>query len=391
MCLRQRPLTSVIHGETDMKFFKRSDPRKAAKKAFSRHDAKKGRSTRSTTRLGQSLFCLAPLTVCMALLILSPVTRADETGFVPLFNGENLEGWEGDGRLWTASGGEIVGSTEGASISKNTFLIFDGIFSDFVLRVKVKLRNHNSGIQFRSEGLDGYSAAGYQADIAEANYFGMLYEEQRRGFMDYWAALTDAEKAYTQSIVNKDGWNDFEITCRGDHVRIVLNGHTTVDIRDPEGARKGVIALQLHTGPAMEVRFKDILIKEFDTRLDAPLMPDYDAVRKERLDILGGRFRTPDGFTVEEVASDELVGSVINMTFDHLGRLVVSSEDGGIRILLDEDGDGIFDSQKSFSEDVQTAMGMHYLGPGDLLVHSKGPDGAALYRLTDTDGDDEAD
>ena len=115
----------------------------------------------------------------------------------------------------------------------------------------------------------------------------------------------------------------------------------------------------------MRVAFKDIAIKLLDSEL---LMPDYDSFRRERLNYVGARFRAPEGFVVEEVASDDLIGSVINMTFDALGRPVVSSERGGIRILLDEDGDGRYESQKSFSEDVSTAMGMHYIGPGDLLL-----------------------
>lgn len=121
------------------------------------------------------------------------------------------------------------------------------------------------------------------------------------------------------------------------------------------------------------------------------LMPDIDSTRTERLAFGGQRFQTPKGFTVEQVASHDLVGSVINLTFDHLGRPIVSSEGGGIRILLDENRDGIFETQKSFSEEVSTAMGLHFVGPGDLIVQSRGPDGPALYRLTDSDGDDASD
>ena len=124
---------------------------------------------------------------------------------------------------------------------------------------------------------------------------------------------------------------------------------------------------------------------------DGLLMPDYDAFRRERLEVDGERLRTPEGFIVEEVASDELIGSCINMTFDWLGRPIVSSEKNGIRILLDEDDDGLYESQKSFCEEVSTAMGMHFIGPGDLLVQANGPNGPGLYRLTDTDGDDEVD
>lgn len=332
--------------------------------------------------------------VVLTLALISLCVPGVAAEFEPLFNGEDLSGWHGDADLWRVEDGAIVGSTSEKNITENQFLISDKSFDNFVLRAKVKLRNGNSGIQFRAKELPGYATAGYQADIAEATYFGMLYEERLRGFMDYWKAMSKAEQEATQEWVKQGDWNQFQITALGDYIKLELNGHTTVEIRDPEGARRGVIALQLHTGPGMEVRFKDLEIREYkpDDMASPPdasalLMPEIDRTRRERID----RFQTPEGFTVEEVASDELVGSVINMTFDHTGRPVVSSEPEGIKILVDNDGDGVADEKKTFSDDVQTAMGIHFLTPGDLLVHSKGPDGPALYRLIDKDLDDAAD
>jgi hypothetical protein len=216
-------------------------------------------SFRITKRLNRIAFATGMLV--MALLALSSPAFAEEAEFVPLFNGKDLEGWDGDLRLWKVENGEIVGSTDGITIDHNTFLSTKEEYSDFVLRAKVKLRNHNSGIQFRSEQLPDYVAAGYQADIAEATYFGMLYEEKKRGIMDYWKAMSPEAQAETQTWVKKGDWNEYEITCKGDHIKLVLNGHTTCDIVDPDGAKKGIIALQLHAGPEMEVRFKDIEIK----------------------------------------------------------------------------------------------------------------------------------
>jgi len=187
---------------------------------------------------------------------------ADQDDFKPLFNGKNLKGWQGDKDLWSAKDGVITGSTHGNRIKQNTFLSTKKSYSDFVLRVKVKLENHNSGIQFRSDQLPDHGAAGYQADIAEQTYFGMLYEEKKRGFMPYWETLSQEDKDAIQAIVKKGDWNQFEITCKGDHITIVLNGMTTVDIIDPRGAKEGIIALQLHTGDPMRVQFKDIEIKK---------------------------------------------------------------------------------------------------------------------------------
>ncbi len=343
---------------------------------------------RPTTLLGAAftLTCLA-----VALLCTAPVSHAADDGFVPLFNGKNLDGWTGDPRLWKVEDGEIVGSTDGVKIDHNTFLMTKKEYGDFILRVKVKLRNHNSGIQFRSEQLPDYVAAGYQADVAEKTYFGMLYEEKKRGIMDYWKAMSPEEQAKIETYVKQGDWNQYEITCEGDHVKLVLNGHTTCDIVDPEGAKKGIIGLQLHAGPEMEVRFKDIEIKDLSSDKQAALLPDIDRTRRERIGARGERFVTPDGFSVEQVATDELTGSLINMTFDPQGRPTVALEREGVALLLDENGDGVYDAKKIFADQVKTAMGMFYLGPGDLLVQSDGPRGPGIYRVTDTDGDDHAD
>lgn len=208
-------------------------------------------------------FASLVLALLAATLAVEPAWLAEKTEeFKPLFNGKDLTGWDGDSRLWRVENGEIVGSTEGVTIEHNTFLSTKESYSDFILKAKVKLRNHNSGIQFRSEQQPDYVVAGYQADIAEQTYFGMLYEEKKRGIMEYWKAMTPEEQAKTQTYVKQGDWNEYEIICEGDHVKLILNGHVTCDITDPEGAKTGIIALQLHAGPAMEVRFKDISIKD---------------------------------------------------------------------------------------------------------------------------------
>src|SRR5690606_36604613 len=157
--------------------------------------------------------------------------------------------------------------------------------------------------------------------------------------------------------------------------------------QDPDGAKRAVIGLQLHTGPAMRVQFKDIEIKKIPSLDEARVMPEVDANRRERLAFNRERFRTPEGFVVEEVAPNELIGSAVNFAFDPLGRPAISKEGEGIFILLDEDGDGIFESETLFNGDINTTHGMHFLGVGDLLVNANGPEGTALYRLQDTDQD----
>src|SRR6202165_5752194 len=95
------------------------------------------------------------------------VLLAQDPGFRPLFDGKTLAGWDGDPRLWSVRDGAIVGSTDAVALDDNAFLISRDKFSDFVLRTQVKLRNHNSGIQFRSEALPNWVVRGLQADMAE--------------------------------------------------------------------------------------------------------------------------------------------------------------------------------------------------------------------------------
>jgi hypothetical protein len=185
-----------------------------------------------------------------------------DKGFVPLFNGKDLSGWHGDPKLWKAEDGIIVGSTEGNPLEQNSFLSTKKSYGDFVLRAKVKLRNHNSGIQIRSIQMPDYVVHGHQADVATEKYFGMLYREKAGGKMDYWNALSPQEQAKIHAASKQGDWNEYEITCKGDKIKMVLNGYVTCDIVDPEMPGEGIIALQIHKGDPMEVYFKDISIKE---------------------------------------------------------------------------------------------------------------------------------
>jgi hypothetical protein len=177
-----------------------------------------------------------------------------QDGFVPLFNGKNLDGWDGDPRIWSVRDGTIVGHTEGVTMTDNSFLISKQSYGNFVLRVEMKLRNHNSGIQFRSERMPNWVVRGYQADAAEDNYWGNIYEEKGRG------TLVDGWKGKGEKAVKLKDWNEYEILCDGDHIRLTLNGTVTADFHD-SARLDGILAFQLHQGPAMEVYFRNVRIK----------------------------------------------------------------------------------------------------------------------------------
>jgi hypothetical protein len=203
----------------------------------------------------------AALMVLSAALALIPSrsTAQDSKGFRPLFNGKDLTGWvtPEDKSLFTVEDGEIVGRTGTEKLKKNEFLVTDKPYGDFVLKAKVKIRNGNSGIQFRSKRAPDGVVSGPQADVADG-YWGLLYEERGRGILERYPE----DKA--NALVKKGDWNDFVIMAKGDHVVIHFNGTKIIDRTDPKFDRTGIIALQTHVGPPMEVRFKDLMIKTDD-------------------------------------------------------------------------------------------------------------------------------
>lgn len=182
-----------------------------------------------------------------------------ENGFEPLFNGRDLTGWEGDPLLWLVEDGMIVGRSPG--IGYNDFLATENSYSDFSLRLQVHLVGDvgNSGVQFRSQRVTGsMEMIGYQADIGPT-WWGGLYDESRRRRM-----LVEQDAELITELVRPDDWNDYEIEARGARIRLKLNGTTTAEYEETEDgiAAEGRIALQVHSGPALEVRFRNIRLSQ---------------------------------------------------------------------------------------------------------------------------------
>ncbi len=180
-------------------------------------------------------------------------------GFEPLFNGKDLERWDGDPTLWSVADGAVVGSTDGRPLARNSFLISKEAFDDFELRFEVKLRNGNSGMQFRSERTNGWTVRGYQADLAAGKGWGNLHGEGIPGglILDGWQ-----DKA---EFTVKDGWNRVAIRCEGHRIRIWVNGSLANDVLEP-GALRGVFAMQLHRGEPMRVAYRRIRVLRLSPR-----------------------------------------------------------------------------------------------------------------------------
>ncbi len=171
---------------------------------------------------------------------------------VELFNGTDMQGWSGDTELWSVEDGEIVGKTT-KGIPKNSFLISDLTAENFRLTMEVRLVDNqgNSGVQFRSQPLEGGSVKGYQADIGPG-WWGKLYEEHGRGLL--WEKSGEAH-------LKPDQWNTYEIVANGSDIKTLLNGQPCVQLHDDEGAKRGIFALQLHSGGPTEVRFRNLKLE----------------------------------------------------------------------------------------------------------------------------------
>ncbi len=209
--------------------------------------------------------------------------KPDADGFITIFNGKDLTGWQGLEEYWSVKDGVISGS-ETKDTSKQTFLVWTGGKpDDFELHLKYKFAtpDGNSGIQFRSKILDEktFRVGGYQADFdGKGDYDGSIYDEagvaggratmSNRGEKTMWDAenkrhsekLGDAD---LKKLIKFGDWNDVVLVAKGNHITYSINGQLMTDLTDdsPKALKDGVIALQLHAGFTMEIQFKDIKIK----------------------------------------------------------------------------------------------------------------------------------
>lgn len=213
-------------------------------------------------------------------------TKPDAQGFVSVFNGKNLRQWSGDPQYWSVKDGAIVGKTDG-SLKSNRFLTWkQSTIRNFEIRVKVKVTpGGNSGIQYRGLsrpdlGLD--IVTGYQCDVVakNPNYNGMLYEEKGRRILSHTGEKVIIDPEGQPWVVGKmpvkefaaDQWHDYRVLVEGNHHRHWIDGHPTADLYDfDEQGRslEGVLAVQVHVGPAMTIQYKNFRIKHLPD--DLPL------------------------------------------------------------------------------------------------------------------------
>lgn len=206
-------------------------------------------------------------------------------GFVSLFNGRDLRGWEGDSRIWSVRDGAITGqTTPEVRISGNEFLVWKDEIEDFELRLQFKLEGGNSGIYYHARKrpagqTKGEALAGTQADLsADGRWTGVIMEYTLREILAERGQKVLIPTNGQPEVVSSAGdpgdllaavkageWNRYTVVARGGHVTLHINDTLMceLDDRDPRRLVRGWLGLQVHTGPPMRVQFKDIYLKRF--------------------------------------------------------------------------------------------------------------------------------
>jgi hypothetical protein len=234
--------------------------------------------------------------------------QPDKDGFVRIFNGKNLEGWEGDSTYWRVEDGNLVGEiTPSTLLERNSFIIWrGGMPADFELKVEYKVsKDGNSGINYRSEEVPDvpHALRGYQADLDGAQrYTGSNYEERKRTTLasrgeqvvletPYTlpeadaAAEADSLKAYIKSNrwtrakvveslghidslkqhIKEEDWNEYHLVVKGNRLQHYVNGVLMSDVTDNDTLNrktKGLLGVQVHVGPPMTIAYRNFRLKE---------------------------------------------------------------------------------------------------------------------------------
>ncbi len=195
-------------------------------------------------------------TCLISLLIMLATTTLMAQKKVSLFNGKDLTGWKNNGtEKWYVENGELV--CESGPDKQYGYLSTEKNYKNFILTLQFKQEaNGNSGVFFRSS-IEGVKISGWQVEVAPINqHTGGIYESYGRGWLIQ-------PKAEDEQWLKQGEWNEMKIMVKGDEVTTWLNGHQMIYIKDETiGKGVGFIALQIHDGGGIKVRWKNIKLKE---------------------------------------------------------------------------------------------------------------------------------
>ena len=192
--------------------------------------------------------------ILTSMLLISIVSTAFAQ--TKLFNGKDLKGWKVHGtEKWYVENGELI--CESGPDKQYGYLATDKDFKDFELTVEFKQEsNGNSGVFFRSS-IDGTKITGWQAEVAPKGHStGGIYESYGRE----WLIKPDPG---LDNILKEGDWNTLTVKVKGDLVETFLNGTKMITFKDEKiGAANGKIALQIHDGGGVKIRWRKVEIKK---------------------------------------------------------------------------------------------------------------------------------
>lgn len=224
-----------------------------------------------------------------------------EKGFKPIFDGKTLNGWDGDPAYWRVENGNLIGEITPATLLKtNSFIVWTGGEpADFEFKGEFYITaDGNSGINYRSERLTDvpFALRGYQADIdGKHRYTGQNYEERKRTTLAYRGQITQTKpqsgtwtpeniraktknNAWTElditgslgnidslkTKIKSEDWNEFHLVIKGNRLQHYINGVLMSDVTDNDtanGKQKGFLGMQVHVGPPMQVKYRNLRMK----------------------------------------------------------------------------------------------------------------------------------
>jgi hypothetical protein len=214
-----------------------------------------------------------------------PVVTGDKSGFVQIFDGKSLAGWEGDPQYWRVENGALTGEVTPTNLLKvNSFIVWrGGTTRDFELKAEYRVSaKGNSGINYRSElatNFGPWAMRGYQADIDGANrYTGQNYEEKGRTFLALRGQVTRVEDGKIPQIIGTLGatnellsliktndWNEYHLIVSGNVMTHILNGRVMSMAVDEDAANRkfdGLLGVQVHVGPPMKIEYRNFRLKK---------------------------------------------------------------------------------------------------------------------------------
>ncbi|TWO34533.1 DUF1080 domain-containing protein [Seonamhaeicola sediminis] len=248
--------------------------------------------------------------MCFALMVLSVLNifscrnennNKNENAYHSIFNGKNLEGWEGDSTYWRVENGLLVGEvTPETLLKRNSFIIYKKEQPEnFELKLEYRISElGNSGVNYRSEIIDEmpFALKGYQCDIDGRNrYTGQNYEERKRTTLAYMGEKVNiplmpdsipitnirknvlkncwqirvvldtlGTKSQLKSNIKSNDWNKVYIKVNGNKLQHYINGVLMSEVTDLDTVNrtlKGYIGVQVHVGPPMKVEYQNIQLK----------------------------------------------------------------------------------------------------------------------------------